>query len=56
MRWEMRPVKTPEYHEGPEALEKFGKTMTALFRAPKTVSTKKETKKPVAKRKKASKG
>jgi hypothetical protein len=30
----------PEYHEGPEALERFGKTMTALFRAPKTVTTK----------------
>jgi hypothetical protein len=44
----------PEYHEGPEALERFGKTMTTLFRAPKTVATKKVKK--VAKRKKASKG
>ena len=24
-----------EYHEGPEALERFEKGMTALFRAPK---------------------
>lgn len=44
-----------EYHEGPEALERFGKTMTALFRAPKTVTTKKETKK-TPKRRTASKG
>jgi hypothetical protein len=29
-------MKEPEYHEGPEALERFEKTMTALFRAPKT--------------------
>jgi hypothetical protein len=34
----------PEYHEGPEALEQFEKTMAVLFRAPKTVTTKKETK------------
>jgi hypothetical protein len=33
------------YHEGPEALERFEKTMAALFRAPKTVTTKKKTKK-----------
>jgi hypothetical protein len=46
----------PEYHEGPEALKNFEKTMVALFRAPKTVTTKKETKKPTRKRKKASKG
>jgi hypothetical protein len=45
----------PEYNEGPEALERFGKTMTALFRVPKTVIAKKAVK-PVAKRKKASKG
>jgi hypothetical protein len=45
-----------EYHEGPEALERFGKTMTALFRAPKTETVKKVAKKSVAKRKKASKG
>jgi hypothetical protein len=45
-----------EYHEGPEALERFEKTMTALFRAPKTVTAKKETKKPTPKRRKASKG
>jgi hypothetical protein len=34
----------PEYHEGPKALENFEKTMTALFRAPKTVTRKEETK------------
>jgi hypothetical protein len=37
-----------EYREGPEALERFGKTMTALFPAPKTVVTKKAE--PVGKR------
>jgi len=46
----------PEYHEGPEALKNFEKTMNALFRAPKTVTTKKEAKKSPPKRKKASKG
>ena len=46
----------PEYHEGPKALENFEKTMTALFRAPKTVTTKKETKKKLPKRKTTSKG
>jgi len=46
----------PEYHEGKEALERFGKTMTTLFRAPKTVNTKKETKKSTPKRRKTSKG
>lgn len=46
----------PEYHEGPEALERFGKTMTALFRAPKTVTTKKAKKKPTRKHSKTSKG
>jgi len=45
----------PEYHEGPEALERFGKTMVALFRAPKTVTAKKTVKKK-AKRKTTSKG
>ena len=44
-----------EYREGPKALEDFGKTMTALFRAPKTVTTKKTVKKK-AKRRTASKG
>jgi hypothetical protein len=44
-----------EYHEGPEALERFGQTMTALFRVPKTAVTK-ETKKPIRKAKKSSKG
>jgi len=46
----------PEYHEGPKALENFEKTMTALFRAPKTVTAKKETKKPTRKRRTPSKG
>jgi hypothetical protein len=49
-------MKPPEYHEGPEALDKFNKTLTALFRAPKTVTTKKETKKKPPKRRTASKG
>jgi hypothetical protein len=44
----------PEYHEGPEALERFEKTLTALFRVPKAVVS--ETVKPAAKPKKASKG
>lgn len=44
----------PEYREGHEALERFGKTMTALFRVPKTA--KKEAKKPVRKAKRSSKG
>jgi hypothetical protein len=42
----------PEDHEGPEGLERFDKTMTALL----TVTAKKETKKSPPKRKKASKG
>jgi hypothetical protein len=46
----------PEYHEGPEALERFGKTMTSLFRAPKTVTTKKEIKRKARKRRTTSKG
>lgn len=37
-----------EYHEGPEALERFEKGMTALFRAPKPGS--KPAAKKVAKR------
>jgi hypothetical protein len=45
----------PEYHEGEEALDKFNKTLTTLFRAPKTVTTKKAAKKS-AKRNKTSKG
>ncbi|MCU1248746.1 MAG: hypothetical protein JWQ49_1775 [Edaphobacter sp.] len=48
-------MKKHEYHEGPEALERFEKTMTILFRAPKTVSAKKVAKK-ARKRGKASKG
>jgi hypothetical protein len=42
-----------EYHEGPEALERFNKLATQLFRAPK--STPKKARKPVRKPKKASK-
>jgi hypothetical protein len=38
-----------EYHEGPEALERFEKGMTALFRAPKPGS-KPTAKKAVRKR------
>jgi hypothetical protein len=37
-----------EYNEGPEALERFEKTMTAFFRAPKAVTTKKESARAVA--------
>jgi hypothetical protein len=44
-----------EYHEGTEALERFGKTMTALFRVPKTAVAK-ESRKPVRKARKSSKG
>jgi len=43
-----------EYHEGPEALEKFNKLATKLFRAPKPAV--KETPKPLPKPKKTSKG
>ena len=45
----------PEYHEGPEALARFGQTMAALFRVPKAKVTK-EPSKPVRKPKKTSKG
>jgi hypothetical protein len=45
-----------EYHEGPEALERFEKGMTKLFQAPKSVS-KPTAKKTVSKRStKAQKG
>jgi hypothetical protein len=44
-----------EYHEGPEALERFGNTMTALFRVPKT-TVEKEPAKPKRTPKKPSKG
>ena len=27
----------PEYHEGPEALDRFNKLATQVFRAPKTI-------------------
>jgi hypothetical protein len=29
-------MKTPEYREGPEALERFERGMIALFKVPKT--------------------
>jgi len=45
----------PEYSEGPEARKKFDEGMAKLFRVPKSAVTE-EKKKPVAKRKKASKG
>jgi hypothetical protein len=45
----------PEYHEGTEALERFGNTMTALFRVPK-MPVEKEPAKPARKPKKTSKG
>jgi len=34
----------PEYREGPEAKEKFEKTMTALFQAPKPTTARKKSK------------
>lgn len=43
-----------EYHEGPEAKERFEKLATALFRVPK--STVNPAPKPVRKPKKSSKG
>jgi len=43
----------PEYHEGPEALEKFHKLATKLFRAPKP--TAKEAPKQRANRRKPAK-
>jgi hypothetical protein len=45
----------PEYREGPEALERFGNTMTALFRVPKGTVEKVPTK-PKRTPKKTSKG
>jgi hypothetical protein len=38
-------MKKPEYIEGPKARKKFERTMTALFRAPKTVAVKQKPKK-----------
>jgi hypothetical protein len=46
----------PEYREGPQALKNFEKTMAALFRAPKTVTTKKAVKKNPRKHRATSKG
>jgi hypothetical protein len=41
-----------EYHEGPEALEKFKRGMEALFRVPKgAVAKKKQARKPATLRK-----
>ena len=48
-------MKKTEYHEGPEALERFNKLATQVFRAPKSIA--KETPKaPKRKAKKSSKG
>ena len=44
-----------EYHEGPEALERFNKLATQVFRAPKT-AVKDTSKAPKRKAKKSSKG
>jgi hypothetical protein len=44
-------MKTPEYREGPEALENFKEGMKALFKVPKDSVVKAEKKK---RRKKAS--
>jgi hypothetical protein len=44
-------MKTPEYTEGPEALENFKRGMKALFKVPKTaviVQAKKKKAKPVS--------
>jgi hypothetical protein len=38
-------MKEPKYHEGPKAKEKFERTMTALFRVPKSAITEKIKKK-----------
>ena len=43
-----------EYHEGPEALQRFEQGMSRLFKAPKVSVKEKPTPKP--KRRKASKG
>ena len=43
-----------EYHEGPEALQRFEQGMTKLFQAPKDAAKEKPT--PSPKRKKTSKG
>jgi len=48
----MKPI---EYHEGPEARQKFDAGMVKLFRAPKS-SVAEEKPKPKPKRKKTSKG
>lgn len=45
----------PEYHEGPEAFEKFNRLATKVFKASKTI-IKNAPKPPKLKRKKASKG
>jgi hypothetical protein len=45
----------PEYHEGQEALDRFGNTLTALFRVPKGRVEKVPTK-PKRTPKKTSKG
>jgi hypothetical protein len=46
-------MKTPEYTEGPEALENFKRGMIALFRVPKSavLKTKKQPQKAASSRK-----
>jgi hypothetical protein len=46
-------MKTPEYTEGPEALENFKRGMIALFKVPKSavLETKKQPKKAASSRK-----
>jgi hypothetical protein len=38
-------MKTPKYQEGPKARKKFERTMTTLFRVPKTVAVKRKPEK-----------
>lgn len=47
-------MKQPEYHEGPDALERFKVGMTKLFQAKK--ETAKDEPKPKRKQSKSSKG
>jgi hypothetical protein len=46
----------PEYHEGPEATERFAKMAARVFRAPKSSAKPVPKKLPVRKAKDASKG
>jgi hypothetical protein len=40
-----------EYHEGPQAAQKFEKAMRAVFQAPKTVTSKQPARKPTRRKK-----